>query len=77
MAELLCTKNFLCPEYCSSWVGRSLPATFANSSPLLAGVSGGVKACIAVLVRYANSRHGMVKFELLHLLFAGGAGGEN
>jgi hypothetical protein len=56
--------------------------TVAASFPLLAGVSGGVKACIAVLVRYASSVHGMAKFELSHLLllgrfFAGGAGDAN
>ena len=80
MAELQCTKDFLFPECCSCWAGRSLPETVANSFPLLAGVSGGVKACIAALVRYAGSGHGIARFELLHLLFlgrffAGGVGG--
>ena len=80
MAELQCTKDFLCPECCSCWTGRSLPATVANSSPLLAGVSEGVKACIVALVRYVDSGHGMAKFELSHLwflrrFFAGGVGG--
>ena len=56
--------------------------TVANSFPLLAGVSGGVKACIAALVRYAGSGNGIARFELLHLLFlghffSGGAGGAN
>jgi len=79
MAELQCTKDFLCPGCCSCWAGRSLPATVANSFPFLAGVSGGVKVCIAVLVRYASSKHGMTKFDLFHLLFllrifAGGVG---
>ena len=54
--------------------------TVANSFPLLAGVSGGVNACIAALVRYVGSKHGMAKFELSHSLFlgrifAGGVGG--
>ena len=80
MAELHCTTDFLCPECCSCWAGRSLPATVTNSFLLLAGVSGGVKACIAALVRYIGSGHGMARFELLHLLFlghffAGGVGG--
>ena len=82
MAELQCTKDSLCPKCCTCWAGRSLPATVANSFPLLAGVSGVVKACIAVLVRYASSMHGMAKFDLSRLLllgrfFAGGAGGAN
>ena len=82
IAELQCTKDSLCPECFSCWAGRSLPATVANSFPLLAGVSGGVQACIAVLVRYASSGHGMAKFELSHLLFlgrifTGGVGGAN
>ena len=72
----------LCPESFSCWAGRSLPETVANGFPLLAGVSGGVKACIAVLVRYASSVHGMANFELSYLLFlgrffAGGVGGAN
>ena len=72
MAELQCTKDFLlCQECCSCWTGRSLPATVANSFTLLASMSGVVKACIAALVRYVNSGHGMAKFELLHLLFLG------
>ena len=82
MAELQCTKDFICPECCSCWAGRSLPATVANSFPLLAGVSGGVKACIVVMVRYASSMHGMAKFKLLNslvlgCLITGGAGGAN
>ena len=75
-------KDSLCPECCSCRAGRSLPATVATSFPLLGGVSGGVEACIAVLVRYASSVNGMAKFDLLHSLllgsfFAGGAGGSN
>ena len=82
IAGLQCTKDSVCPESCSCWAGRSLPATVANGFPLLAGVSGGVTACIAVLVRYASSVHGMENFELSHLLFlgrffAGGVGGAN
>ena len=82
MAELQCTADFICPECYSFWAGRSLPATVANSFPLLAGVSGGVKACIAAMVRYVGSGHGMARFELLHLLFlghffAGDVGGAN
>ena len=71
IAELQCTMDFLCPECCSCWTRRSLPVTVANSFPLLAGVSGGVKACIEALVWYVGSEHGMAKFELLHLLFLG------
>ena len=82
MAELQCTKDSLFPECCSCRADRSLPVTVATSFPLLAGVSGGVKACIAVLVRYVSSVQGMAKFELSHLFrlgrfFAGGAGGAN
>ena len=73
-------KDFLCPEFFSCWAGRSLPATVANSFPLLAGVSGGVEACIAALVIYVGYGHGMARFVLLHSLFlgrffAGGVGG--
>ena len=80
MAEFQCTKDFTCPECCSYWAERSLPVTVANSFPLLAGISGGVKACIAALVRYVGTEHGMARFDLLHLLFlgcffAGGVGG--
>ena len=71
MAELQCMKDFLYPECCGCWTGRSLPAIVANSFPFLAGVSGGVKASIAALVRYVGSGHGMAKFELYHLLFLG------
>ena len=71
MAELQCTMDFLYPECCSYWAGRSLPATVTNSFPLLAGVSGSVTACIAALVRYVSSGHGMARFELLHSLFLG------
>ena len=82
MEELQYTKDSLCPECCSCRAGRSLSADVATSFHLLAGVSGGVKACIVVLVRYASSVHGMEKFELSHLFllgrfFAGGAGGAN
>ena len=57
-----------------------MPATVANNFPLLAGVSGGVKACIATLVRYVGSGYGMARFELSLLLvlecfFSGGVGG--
>ena len=48
-----------------------MTATVANSFPFLAGVSGGLKACVAVLVRYVSSRHDMTMFEMLHLLFLG------
>ena len=71
MAELQCKKDFLCLECCSCLAGRSLIANVADSPLFLAGVSGGVKACIAVLVRYASSGHGMAKLELLHLLLLG------
>ena len=43
--------------------------TVAAGFPLLAGVSGGVKACLAFLVRCASSVHDMAKIELSHLLF--------
>jgi hypothetical protein len=80
MAELRCTTDLLCPECCSCWACRSLPVTVANSFPFLADVSGVFKTCIAALVRYVSSGHGMARFELLHLLFlgrffAGGVGG--
>ena len=38
-------------------------------SPLFAGVSVGVKACVTVLIGYASTLHGMAKLELLSLLF--------
>ena len=71
MADLQYTKDLLCSECCSCWAGRSLPATVADSFPLLAGVSGGVKACVAALVRYVGSGHDMAMFELSHSLFLG------
>ena len=71
MAELHCTKYFLCSECCSCWADRSLPATVANGFPPLAGVSGGVKVCVAALVRYVGSGHDMAMFEMLHSLFLG------
>ena len=59
---------------------RSLPATVANSFPPLAGVPGGVEACVDVLVRYVGSGHNMAMCELSYSLFlerfsAGGVGG--
>ena len=38
------------------------------SFPPFADVSGGVRACMTVLVRYAASLHGMAKLELWPLL---------
>ena len=38
-------------------------------SPPVDGMSGGVEACMTVLVRRASSFHGMRKLELLPLLF--------
>jgi hypothetical protein len=61
-------KDTLFPECCSCWVGRYLSATAANSFPLLDGLSGGVKTCVAVMVRYVDSGHVIAKLELLHLL---------
>ena len=69
--ELQCTNNSLCQGCCSWRTGMSLPATGDNGFPLLAGVSGGVKAYIEALVRYVGFRHGMTKFELCHLRFLG------
>jgi hypothetical protein len=82
MAELQCTKDFLCSECCICWADRSLPATVAHSFPPLAGMPGGVEACVDVLVRYVGSGHDMAMFELSYLLFlerfsAGGVGGAN
>ena len=55
---------------CSSFrAGRTLSATVAAGIPLLADVSGGVKACLASLVRCSISVHGMAKIELSHPLF--------
>ncbi len=64
-------KDTLCPECYSCWAGRYLSATVANSFPLLDGLSGGVKTCVAVMVRYVNSEHVIAKLELLHLLLLG------
>ena len=64
-------KDTLCPECCICEAGRYLSATVANSFPLLDGLSGGVKTCVAVMVRYVNSGHVIAKLELLHLLFLG------
>ncbi len=61
-------KDTLCPECCICEAGRYLSATVANSLPLLDGLSGGVKTCVAAMVRYVNSRHVIAKLELLHLL---------
>ena len=64
-------KDFPCSECCYCLDGRSLPSTVANSFPPLAGVSGGVKACVAALVRYVGSGHDMAMFEMSNLLFLG------
>jgi hypothetical protein len=37
--------------------------------PLFAGVSVGVKACVAVLIGYASTLQGVTKLESLSLLF--------
>ena len=43
----------------------------AITSPSLAGVSGGVKTCVAALVRYVGSGHDMAMLEMPRLLFLG------
>jgi len=58
----------LCPKGCSCRAERTLPGNVV-SFPLFAGMSGVAKACIAVLVRYASSLHGIAKLELLPPLF--------
>ena len=64
-------KDTLCPECCIFGAGRYLSATVANSFPLLDGLSGVVKTCVEVMVRYVDSRHVIAKLELLHLLLLG------
>ena len=51
-----------------SWLSISILWLLLVSPPF-AGVSGGVKACVTVLIGYASSLHGTEKFELLSLLF--------
>ncbi len=64
-------KDTLCPECCICGAGRYLSASVSNIFPLLDGLSGGVKTCVAVMVRYVNSEHVIAKLELLHLLLLG------
>ena len=59
-------KDTLCSECCICGAGGYLSATVSNSFPLLDGLLGGVKTCVAVMVRYVDSGHVISKLELLH-----------
>ena len=50
-----------CPKGCSCGAEKTLPGTVVSFPPF-AGVSGGVKACMAVLVRSVSSLYGIAKF---------------
>ena len=64
-------KDTLCSECCICGAGGYLSATVSNSFPILDGLLGGVKTCVAVMVRYVDSGHVISKLELLHLLRLG------
>jgi hypothetical protein len=64
-------KDTLCSECCICGAGRYLSATVSNSFPLLDGLLGGVKTCVAVMVRYVDSGNVIAKLELLHSLLLG------
>ena len=64
-------KDTLCSECCICGAGGFLSATVFKSFPLLDGLLGGVKTCVAVMVRYFDFRHVISKLELLHLLLLG------
>ena len=64
-------KDTLFPKCCICGAGRYLSSIVANSFPLFVDLSGGVKTCVAVMVRYVDSGHVIAKLEVLHLLLLG------